>query len=280
MNNTELMNVSGMSASNVKLETVKNGNLSVTYYNAKGEECNAILADKEQASNVSNLVRFDELRKLGAFAVCYELALAEKSKVYETLGFSDVKAFARSFADIEGKTCGQYIRIGKIFMTATGEGSKRKYDLISPYLKGTSVSNLNQCLSLVEGDDTEAGLKFVADYVESGLIPITATLAMVKKAMLALKKSPEVIGEQEVKEVKEQEQEQDKEQNKEQDKEQAGAKAGAGATEDLTVSDRKATIDGAIAVVRKELLALLGKKEKDRIEKALMEVVRMYDYLK
>ena len=265
--------LAGLSSGMTSITTLENGNTAVNYVNAKGEECTAVLADAGKALNVRSLVRFEELRKLGTFAVCYELHLADKSRLWEDLGFKSLGQFAESFAGIASKTASQYVKIGRLFMQASGDGNGRKYDFVSPLLKGASVANLNQCLSLVEDETPEAVQKFVKDYVESGVIPITSTLAQVKKALAKVNASPEVIAtDDNPKEIASAPADAEK-----------GAEKDAGKDaekEAVTVEERKAVLDGALSTVRKQLLALLGKSEAKRIDGVLAEVIRMYDAVK
>ena len=265
-NNTlALASTDALTARTTQFAALDNGNIAVKYFNDKGEECNAVLASKEEAQNVYSLAQFSALRGASTFAVCYELAEADRSKVYERFGFKSLAQFAESIADIKDTTVKQYKRVGYIFMKrADGDGEKR-YSLISELLLGASVANLIQCLALVDGEDNKSGLQFVSDYVESGDIPITSTLAMVKKAIAKLKKG-EVPNEQNKDEQNKDEQKKDEQGKDEQGKDD----------KPITPDERKAVITGALDTARRNLIALLGKDESTRINAVIAEVTRLY----
>lgn len=163
------------------LDTDDDGNLLVHVKNEDGDDIVTALVGYDTATvkAVQAMTVSADMDKVGKLALCYYLS--KVGKVASDFGFKTVGAFAEAQCGLSAVTANQYARVGALFITDKDGTPAFKRD----WLKGVSITNLVQSLSLVKkcGDDID---KFYADYVKAGKLHLFSTLANVKKELATI----------------------------------------------------------------------------------------------
>lgn len=157
--------------------------------NNKGEKLSLEIRNE---ALVDSLEAVDKLTALGNFAsigMAYELASMLKNGILDkTNGIGSIAELGASAWGLKPSTATQYARIGKHFIERVDGENGISYKFIDELPKGTTITNLVQCLSLVHEKDEEP-LKDFWEAVESGKITLNGKLANLKKEMKALSDS-------------------------------------------------------------------------------------------
>lgn len=181
MNNLAINNllaIDGISENEChKMATKENGTFAVTITGK--EDKGEIILPKEQGELIVNIDIYRNLSQMSTMAIAYHLSLVTDDML-ERLAYKSVKQFAVDFCGLSSSTVNQYIRIGEYIEYTAGGGYQWKYD----FMKGASVTNINQCLSFIEKN----GIEKFREAVENGDIAIKSSLSRVKKDLAALKK--------------------------------------------------------------------------------------------
>lgn len=169
------------------LDRGSNGGIMVKLKNDKGDtvESEIFTEDTTAYSAVDAVARLQDFKKLEDVAKCYYIH--KSAPLAKSAGFKSVGAFLSMQFGLDSSTCNNYKTIGELFLeekeldelTENGEHKKSivwKYSWIP---ENTTVSNLNQCLSIVRKcKDVD---EFFELYIKTGKLSIGASQATVKE---------------------------------------------------------------------------------------------------
>lgn len=170
------------------LERGANGGMMVKLKNDKGDvvETEVFTEDTTAFDALDSFARLQDFKKLEDLARCYYIH--KSAPLAKSAGFKSVGAFLAMQFGLDSSTCNNYRTIGELFLeekdldelTENGEHKKSivwKYD----WCKNTTVTNLNQCLSVIRKcKDVE---EFFEQYIKTGKLYINASLATVKEQL-------------------------------------------------------------------------------------------------
>lgn len=174
------ISIGGHTLVNGLTEIESNGKMIVaykdTYTDKKGNLCSFTCADPELIEYLSLCRTTTELDKALALQKFY--AYYKVMENYKSFGqFSSESDFMESVYNVKGDTAKAYAMVGKYFLKKNENGV---VTYASELLEGASTTNMLQCLSLVD-KEAENPLHDILDYITSGKLHITGTLATVKR---------------------------------------------------------------------------------------------------
>lgn len=137
---------------------------------------------------IKALVTIDNLAMLNEFSsmgMCFELA-SISADIDCLNGFKSIADVGSKLFGLKASTSTQYARVGKYFVSRTDKDGKTAYKLLDWLPAGTTITNIVQCLSLINEDEDEPCAK-LREYIENGDININGTLARVKADLKKIK---------------------------------------------------------------------------------------------
>lgn len=174
------------------------------YVDEKGQMHEVVLRD---AKAVANAATIDALCQLGEFASlgkCYELSILNP----KDYGLKTVGEVAEHYFHIKRGTANGYARVGRHFIEKVVDEKKGTSYRFIDEVAGTTITNLVQCLSLVDEDSDEPLAEFykatMPDENGNVAVNLNASLPTVKEQLKAYKKgvSPDgVIANVDAKEI-------------------------------------------------------------------------------
>lgn len=161
-------------------EIESNGKMVVaykdTYTDKKGTLCSFTCADPELVEYLSLCRVTTELDKALALKKFY--AYYKVMENYKSFGqFTSESDFMETVYNVKGDTAKAYAMVGKYFLKKDDNGN---IVYASELLDGASTTNMLQCLSMVD-KESDNPLHDILDYITSGKLHITGTLAQVKR---------------------------------------------------------------------------------------------------
>lgn len=175
-----------------------------SYVDEKGQLHEIVLRDAKAVLNATTIDALLGMKEFSLVGLCYELSVCNPSDY----GFKRIGEVAEHYFHIKSGTANGYARVGKHFVTkATDEKKGVSYNLIEA-VQGATITNLVQCLSLVDEDSNNPLDEFykatMPDDDGNVAVNLNATLAELKKQLKAYKNgttSDGVIAEVEPKEI-------------------------------------------------------------------------------
>lgn len=174
------------------LERGENGGMMVKLKNDKGDtvESEIFVEDTTAFDAVDAVARLQDYKKLEDIAKCYYIY--KSAPLAKSAGFKSVGAFLAMQFGLDSSTCNNYKTIGEMFLTEQEldeitENGEHKKSVVWKYSwipQGTTVSNLNQCLSIIR--KCKDADEFFELYVKTGKLSIGATQTTVKEQMRKL----------------------------------------------------------------------------------------------
>lgn len=160
------------------LKTDENGNTMLVVKDAdnKGETVEVpVELTEETKRNMESFCAFIDFDKLATLYKCYH---SYRLKAFsEDMGFKSVGEMASVNFGLKAGTINQYYRIADKFLDCTGDKPIWKYE----WLKGVSVTNLNQCLSLIDKCDSVQDFK--EKYIDTDKLHLRKPLSKVKEEL-------------------------------------------------------------------------------------------------
>lgn len=174
------------------------------YVDEKGQAHEVVLRDEKAVANASRIDALLSMKEFSLLGLCYELSECNP----KDFGLKRVGEVAEHYFHIKAGTANGYARVGKHFVKKLEDSEKGvKYKLVDE-VEGATVTNLVQCLSLINEDSDEPlGDFYKAIYPdENGKVAINlnSTLADLKKQLKAYKNGETtdgVIADVEAKEI-------------------------------------------------------------------------------
>lgn len=175
-----------------------------SYVDEKGQVHEIVLRETRAVLNATRIDALLSMKEFSLLGLCYELSVCEP----KDYGFKRIGEVAEHYFHIKSGTANGYARVGKHFVIKSDDDKKgTSYRLIEA-VEGSTVTNLVQCLSLVNEDDENPLDEFykavLPDDNGNVAVNLNATLAELKKQLKAYKNgtTPDgVIADVEAKEV-------------------------------------------------------------------------------
>lgn len=180
LNNTSLSTALNTSLSDYgystsRLDRDENGDILVTVKDAdnKGETLvTPIHMNDSAVSTLDSFAAFMDFDKLSTLFKCYHVWHA--APIAKDNGFRSVGEFLSMNFGLKAGTINQYYRIAAKCLDCTGDKPVFKYE----WLKGVAVTNINQCLSLMDKCDSMEDFK--AKYIDTEMLHLRKPLSQLK----------------------------------------------------------------------------------------------------
>ena len=149
----------------------------------KGDIVAPVKLTEKALADVDGFSALNDFDKLSGLYKCYYVwrikAIADDN------GFRSVGEFIEKNYGVKAGTANQYFRIADKCLDCTGDKPVWKYS----WLNGATVSNLNQCMSIIDKCDSMEDFK--QKYVDTGKLHVRAKQAQLKKEVAEITGKPD-----------------------------------------------------------------------------------------
>lgn len=172
-------NLSDYGYNTSKLERTEEGETLLTLKDEEGGDIVVPVKLTEQASaSVDGYAALMDFEKLsGLYKAYYVYRMKD---VASDNGFKSVGEFCAKNFGIKAGTANQYYKIAEKCLNCDGDKPEWKYE----WLKGSYISNINQCMSII--NQCESMQEFKEKFIDTGKLSLRAVQARFKEQMQAL----------------------------------------------------------------------------------------------